>query len=40
MSFDDVFTHFNEIPARFQVNGQLFGKPQRHNALKYTFTEG
>jgi len=23
-----------------RVNGQLFCQPQRHNALKYTFTEG
>jgi hypothetical protein len=39
MCFDDIVTHFNEIPARFQGERAIVLRPKRHNALKYTFTE-
>jgi len=37
LAFDDIVTHYNEIPARFQGEQatQLF--PKRHNAQRYTF---
>jgi hypothetical protein len=39
MSFDDIVTHFNEIPARFQGERAIALKTTRHNSQKYTFTE-
>lgn len=40
MCFDDAFTHFNEIPERFQGETAVSLAPERHNAHKYTFSEG
>lgn len=39
MSFDDIVTHFNEIPARFQGENVVLLHPTRHNSQKYSFTE-
>jgi len=39
MSFGDIVTHFNEIPARFQGEKALVLHPKRHNAMRYSFTE-
>lgn len=39
MSFDDVVTHFNEVPARFQGEKAIALRPKRRNSTKYEFTE-
>ena len=39
MAFDDIFTHFNEIPARFQGEKAIAMHPKRNNALKYSFID-
>jgi hypothetical protein len=40
LCFDDVVTHFNEIPARFQGEQTVELFPTRHNAQRYTFGTG
>ena len=37
LGFDDIVTHFNEIPARFQGEEGIQIFPTRHNAMRYTF---
>ena len=37
MAFDDIVTHFNEIPARFQGEKATELYPKRHNSMRYTF---
>jgi len=39
MSFYDPFTHFNEIPAKFQGEKAVALTPERKNARKYEFNE-
>jgi len=39
MCFDDVFTLFNEIPARFQGEKALALKPKRRNSQSFNFTD-
>lgn len=38
LCFDDVMTHFNEIPERFQGERAVVMHPKRHNSRYYTFT--
>ncbi|MDB4920420.1 hypothetical protein [Mucilaginibacter sp.] len=38
--FDDVVTHYNEIPAHFQGEKVIVLHPKRHNDHEYDFTEG
>jgi len=40
MCFDDVVTHFNEIPERYQGEKVIVLHPQRRSFKEYTFTEG
>jgi hypothetical protein len=40
MAFDDIVTHFNEIPARFQGEKTVELYPKRRNSMKYTFESG
>jgi len=40
LCFDDVVTHFNEIPGRFQGEKVTVLYPKRHNAQKYSFQAG
>ena len=40
MCFDDVVTHFNEIPARYQGEKVIVLHPKRRNGHEYDFTEG
>jgi hypothetical protein len=40
MCFDDVVTHFNEIPAKYQGEEAISLKPARESAKKYTFKQG
>ncbi len=39
MFFDDVATHFNEIPGRFQGEKVVVLHPKRRNNSEYNFTE-
>lgn len=39
MFFDDVITHFNEIPARFQGERAMVIQPRRRSSVRYTFTD-
>jgi hypothetical protein len=39
MSFYDVVTHFNEIPAKFQGEKAIALTPERKNSRKYEFNE-
>jgi len=39
LCFDDVVTHFNEIPARFQGEKVIVLHPKRRNDHEYDFTE-
>ncbi|MEP6610766.1 MAG: hypothetical protein ABJA76_02730 [Mucilaginibacter sp.] len=39
MCFDDVVTHYNEIPARFQGEKAIVLHPKRRNDHEYDFTE-
>jgi hypothetical protein len=39
MCFDDVLTHFNEIPAKFQGEKAISMVPKRKNSTKYVFDE-
>ncbi|HWZ03518.1 MAG TPA: DUF3857 domain-containing protein, partial [Mucilaginibacter sp.] len=38
LCFDDIVTHFNEIPARFQGEKAVELFPKRHNSQNYSFT--
>lgn len=38
MAFDDVVTHFNEIPAAFEGERAVALRPERKNKMKYDFT--
>jgi len=38
LSFDDIVTHFNEIPARFQGEKATKLVPKRHSGQNYSFT--
>ncbi|BAU54454.1 DUF3857 domain-containing protein [Mucilaginibacter gotjawali] len=38
LCFDDIVTHFNEIPVRYQGEKAVELFPKRHNAQRYTFT--
>ncbi|WCT10065.1 hypothetical protein [Mucilaginibacter jinjuensis] len=40
MCFDDVVTHFNEIPARYQGENAIILYPKRKGITTYSFTEG
>lgn len=40
MCFDDMVTHFNEIPAKFQGEEAITLRPKRQNAKNYSFTQG
>jgi hypothetical protein len=39
MAFDDPFTHFNEIPERFQGEKVVVLHPVKKNSRNYTFSE-
>lgn len=39
MCFDDAFTHFNEIPAKFQGEKAISLVPKRKSAARYVFDE-
>jgi hypothetical protein len=39
MAFDDIVTHFNELPARLQGEKAIAIHSKRHNAMKYSFTD-
>ena len=39
MCFDDMATHFNEIPERFQGEKVIILHPKRHSRTEYSFTE-
>jgi hypothetical protein len=39
MCFDDVFTHFNEIPERYQGERVIIMHPKRRNNTEFDFTE-
>ncbi|MEO3406490.1 DUF3857 domain-containing protein [Mucilaginibacter sp. CAU 1740] len=39
MFFDDVTTHFNEIPDRFQGEKTIVLTPKRESSTRYSFTE-
>lgn len=39
MAFEDVFTHFNEIPANLQGEKAIAMRPERRNKMEYIFTE-
>ena len=40
MCFDDMVTHFNEIPAKYQGEEAITLRSRRENAKNYSFTQG